>query len=80
MLLLSNQGLVKPGLERLCERYRTKAAGLGRDLLAYQEQHAAAVDAANDKNDENLHLEQQVQSWVKFEWFRGEREERSRGG
>ncbi len=53
---------MKPGLERLCERYRTKAAELGRDLLAYHEQHAAAVDAANDKNEENLLLEQQVWS------------------
>eukprot|EP00798_Chlamydomonas_sp_ICE-L_P031181 gene31181-6325_t len=63
--ILSNldlKAVIKPGLERLCERYRTKAAELGRDLVSLREQLSATMEAANDKQEENLVVEQQIRN------------------
>ena len=57
---ISCQGVVKPGLERLAEQYRTKCCQLAADLAGLREQHGSRMDAVNEKHEENLYLEQQV--------------------
>jgi len=51
---------VKPGLERLCESYRTKATELGRDLLSLREAVSSMADACSEKKEENAAAETQV--------------------
>jgi len=51
---------VKPGLERLCEAYRTKAAELGRDLLSLREAASSMSEACCEKKEENAAAELQV--------------------
>lgn len=59
------QGVIKPGLERLMERYRTKASELAQDLLSLREAYHAAQDTIHEKQEENRQLELQVcQDWL----------------
>ncbi|GFH28760.1 uncharacterized protein HaLaN_27303, partial [Haematococcus lacustris] len=53
-------GVVRPGLERLCELYRTKAGQLGRDLLALREAATAGLEAVAERREENSNLEAQI--------------------
>mmetsp|Transcript_33184 Transcript_33184/g.73361 ORF Transcript_33184/g.73361 Transcript_33184/m.73361 type:complete len:629 (+) Transcript_33184:314-2200(+) len=57
---LDLKGVIRPGLERLSELYRTKAAELSQDLLSLKEQHTARVEAIAEKQEENMLLEQQI--------------------
>jgi len=54
------KGVIKPGLERLCDTYRTKAAELSRDLLGLRETAAGISEAINEKTEENLGVEAQI--------------------
>ncbi|KAF5837128.1 HEC/Ndc80p family-domain-containing protein [Dunaliella salina] len=53
-------GVVRPGLERLCEAYRTKATELGRDLLSLREAASSMAEACSEKREENAAAEAQV--------------------
>lgn len=57
---LDLKGVVRPGLERLCELYRTKAGQLGRDLLALREAATAGLEAVAERREENSNLEAQI--------------------
>lgn len=54
------QGVVRPGLERLCESYRTKASQLGQDLVSLREQCGARAEAVNERKEDMAGLETQV--------------------
>lgn len=54
---------MKPGLERLCEQYRTKAAQLSRDLLSAREAVSSGQDALQERQQENQALEATVGTW-----------------
>ncbi len=51
---------MRPGLERLCEAYRTKASELGRDLLSLREAASSMAEACAEKREENMAAEAQV--------------------
>lgn len=51
---------MRPGLERLCESYRTKASQLGQDLVSLREQCGARAEAVNERKEDMAGLETQV--------------------
>lgn len=52
--------MIRPGIEHLCDLYRTKAAQLSRDLLGLKEAVASSQEALLEKQQENRQLEAQV--------------------
>lgn len=56
------KAVIKPGLQRLNERYRSKARELGADALRLQEQVDAGREAMTERTEDNLNLESQVGS------------------
>ena len=69
------QGVVKPGLERLCEAYRTKASQLGQDLVSLHEARAALAERNHEKGEENTALAAEVGAvgaraldWAGLDW------------
>ncbi len=57
---LSLQGVIKPGLDHLCDAYRSKAAQLGRDLLGLRERGGSVTEALRERTEENRALEAMV--------------------
>ncbi|KXZ44539.1 hypothetical protein GPECTOR_65g157 [Gonium pectorale] len=57
---LDLKAVVKPGLERLCEAYRTRASELGQDLLSLKEACVARAERNAEKQDENAALEVEI--------------------
>lgn len=52
--------MIKPGLSRLKEVYRTKASDLSRDMLSLQEKFNASRDVIQERLEENASTEAQV--------------------
>jgi kinetochore protein NDC80 len=52
--------VVKPGLERLCEMYRTRASELSQDLISLREACVARAERNSEKKEENAALEGEV--------------------
>lgn len=57
---LDLKGVVKPGLERLCEMYRTRASELSQDLISLREACVARAERNVEKKEENAALEGEV--------------------
>ncbi len=57
---LDLKGSVKPGLERLCDTYRTRASELAQDLVSLREQAVARAERNAEKGEENQQLEMEV--------------------
>ncbi|PNW86849.1 hypothetical protein CHLRE_02g098300v5 [Chlamydomonas reinhardtii] len=57
---LDLKGVVKPGLERLCEMYRTRASELSQDLISLREACVARAERNVEKKEENAALEGEI--------------------
>lgn len=57
---LDLKGSVKPGLERLCDTYRTRASELAQDLVSLREKAVARAERNAEKGEENQQLEMEV--------------------
>ncbi|KAG2483652.1 hypothetical protein HYH03_017455 [Edaphochlamys debaryana] len=57
---LDLKGVVKPGLERLCEAYRTRASELAQDLISLREARVARAERNAEKQEENAALEAEI--------------------
>lgn len=57
---LDLKGSVKPGLERLCDTYRTRASELAQDLVSLREKAVARAERNAEKGEENQQLEMEI--------------------
>ncbi len=69
---LDLKNIVRPGLDRLCDQYRTKTVELSHDLISLREQVASGKEQVAERAEENAMLENQI---ARMEWqLRGARE------
>ncbi|PNH01438.1 Kinetochore protein NDC80 [Tetrabaena socialis] len=57
---LDLKGVIKPGLERLCESYRTRASELSQDLISLREACVARGERNGEKREENAGLDAEI--------------------